>query len=195
MKLQVIIGSSRQGRVSDRVAKWVVKQAETMEGVEVEIVDLADYDIPMFNLPISPKYDPNYAPNEVAQKFLDKLTEGEAYVFVTPEYNHSIPGSLKNALDYISHQFRHKVATVVSHGSVGGARAAEQLKLILLECGLAVIPPAVAFVGMLMMEPTIEENGDLQEDVRANPYGPQTALANALSDLRWHSDALTAARN
>lgn len=194
MKLQIIVGSTRPGRVSDRVAKWVVNEAKLLENTEVETVDLIDYDLPMFDEAISPRYNPNREPNAVAKQWLDKLAEADAYVFVTPEYNHSITGALKNALDYIDNQFTQKPATVVSHGSVGGARAAEQLKLILLETGLAVIPAAVAFVGMLAMNPTIEENGDLQQDVKDQPYGPQTALSGALSQLKWYSDALSAAR-
>ncbi len=193
MKLQIIVGSTRPGRMTDRVAKWVAQQAATLEEVELEVVDLADYELPFFDEAISPRYNPNRVPNAVAKKWLAKLSEGDAYVFVTPEYNHSITGALKNALDYVDYQFTHKPAAVVSHGSVGGARAAEQLKLILLEVGLVVVPKAVAFVGMLGMNPVIEENGDLQQDVKDQPYGPQTALAGALTELKWYGDALSAA--
>lgn len=195
MKLQIIVGSTRPGRMTDRVAKWVEQQATTIEGAVVELVDLADYDLPFFDEAVSPRYNSNREPNEVAKKFLAKLTEADAYVFVTPEYNHSTSGVLKNALDYIDYQFTHKPAAVVSHGSVGGARAAEHLKMILLETGLAVIPPAVAFVGILGMNPVIEENGDLQQDVKDQPYGPQTALATMLDELKWYSDALATARS
>jgi NAD(P)H-dependent FMN reductase len=194
MKLQIIVGSTRPGRMTDRVAKWVAQQAATLEGVELEIVDLVEYELPFFDEAVSPRYNPNRQPNAVAKQWLDKLSEGDAYVFVTPEYNHSITGALKNALDYVDYQFTHKPAAVISHGSVGGARAAEQLKLILLEVGLVVIPPAVAFVGILGMNPVIEENGDLQQDVKDQPYGPQTALAGALAELKWYGDALGAAR-
>lgn len=195
MKLQIIIGSTRPGRMTDRVAKWVQQQATTLEGASVELVDLAYYDLPFFDEAISPRYNPNREPNDVAKKFLAKLTEADAYVFVTPEYNHSTSGVLKNALDYIDYQFTHKPAAVVSHGSVGGARAAEHLKMILLETGLAVIPPAVAFVGILGMNPVIDENGDIQQDVKDQPYGPQTALATMLDELKWYSDALATARS
>lgn len=195
MKLQIIVGSTRPGRMTDRVAKWVEQQATTIEGAVVELVDLADYDLPFFDEAVSPRYNSNREPNEVAKKLLAKLIEADAYVFVTPEYNHSTSGVLKNALDYIDYQFTHKPAAVVSHGSVGGARAAEHLKMILLETGLAVIPPAVAFVGILGMNPVIEENGDLQQDVKDQPYGPQTALATMLDELKWYSDALATARS
>lgn len=195
MKLQIIVGSTRPGRMTERVAKWVEQQATTIEGAVVELVDLADYDMPFFDEVVSPRYNSNREPNDVAKKFLAKLTEADAYVFVTPEYNHSTSGVLKNALDYIDYQFTHKPAAVVSHGSVGGARAAEQLKLILLETGLSVIPQAVAFVGMLGMNPVIDENGDLQQDIKDQPYGPQTALATMLGELKWYSDALATARS
>jgi NAD(P)H-dependent FMN reductase len=195
MKIQIIIGSTRPGRVSDRVGKWVEKAAAENKLEGFEIVDLSDYDLPLFDEAISPKYNPNRTPNDNAKKWLDKLSEADAYVFVTPEYNHSISGALKNALDYIDYQLTRKPAAVVSHGSVGGARAAEHLKAILLEVGTVVIPPAVAFVGMLAMNPTIEENGDIQQDVKDQPYGPQTALVNALNELVWYAEALKTARS
>lgn len=194
MKLQIIIGSTRPGRMSDRVAKWVNQQATSVNGITTEIVDLADYDLPFFDEAISPRYNPNREPNEVAKQWLAKLSEADSYIFVTPEYNHSTTGVLKNALDYVDYQFTHKPAAVVSHGSVGGARGAEHLKLILFELGLAVIPPAVAFVGALGMNPVIDENGNLQQDVKDQPYGPQTALATVVTELKWYSDALATAR-
>lgn len=194
MKLQIIIGSTRPGRMSDRVAKWVNQQATSVNGIITEIVDLADYDLPFFDEAISPRYNPNREPNEVAKQWLAKLSEADSYIFVTPEYNHSTTGVLKNALDYVDYQFTHKPAAVVSHGSVGGARGAEHLKLILFELGLAVIPPAVAFVGILGMNPVIDENGDLQQDVKDQPYGPQTALVTVVTELKWYSDALATAR-
>jgi len=194
MKLQIIIGSSRPGRVSDRVAKWVEQEAANLENFDIELIDLADYDMPLFNEAISPRYNPDYQPTATVQKWLSKLAQADAYVFVTPEYNHSIPAVLKNALDYVKNEFVHRPAAIVSHGGVGGARATEHLKNILSEVGLIVIPKNVAFVGMLAMNPTIDEQGNADQSITGNPHGPQAALKAALQDLAWYSSALKAAR-
>jgi len=191
MKLQVIVGSTRPNRVTERLAKWVANEAKNVEGTEVEVVDLADYPLPFLDEPISPRYNPDRHINAEAGKWVNKLAEADAYIFVTPEYNHSIPGVLKNALDYVTFELVKKPATVVSHGTVGGARATMHLKEILSESQAAVIPKAVAFAGASQ---DIDESGKLDETVAAQPYGPLTALKMTLAELQWYSDALSAAR-
>lgn len=193
MKLAVIIGTTRESRKTPQQAKWVMKTLETMEGVEAELVDLKDYAIPIFNEPVSPRYNPNRAIDPEAKKWLDKLEQFDAYVFVTPEYNHSIPGVLKNALDYVDWQLKHKPAAVVSHGSAGGARAEVALKEILSESRMVPMStvPGVAMTGM---SEKIDEDGNLAEAEKANPYGSQTALQALLDDLQWYSNALATAR-
>ncbi len=194
MKVAVIIGAVREGRKTPQQAKWVMKTLETMEDVEAEMVDLRDYPMPIFNEPISPRYNPNRQVDPTAKKWLDKLSEFEAYVFVTPEYNHSMPGVLKNALDYVDWQLNRKPAAVVSHGSAGGARAEVALKEILSESRMIPMPtvPGVAMTGM---SEKIDEAGNLAEAEKANPYGPQTALETLLGELQWYNDALVSARD
>lgn len=192
MKLQVIIGSTRPNRVTERLAKWVANEAKQLDDTTVELVDLADYPMPFLDEPISPRYNPNRQINAEADKWVIKLAEGDAYIFVTPEYNHSISGVLKNALDYVTSELVKKPATVVGHGTVGGARAIMHLKEILSESQAAIIPKAVAFAGAGQ---SLDEAGVLEETVKANPYGPQGALTATLAELKWYSDALSAARN
>lgn len=191
MKLQVILGSTRPGRVSERIAKWVVNTANTAEGVEAELVDLKDYPLDFFNEVASPRYNQNRQITPAMKKWLDKVAEADAYIFVTPEYNHSIPGVLKNAIDYITSEITKKPATVVSHGTVGGARATMHLKEILNESGATIIPRQIA-----MTKPTdqLSEQGELSETAKAQPYGPAHSLSSLLEDLKWYSDALAAAR-
>jgi NAD(P)H-dependent FMN reductase len=191
MKVQVIIGSTRPGRMTDRLAKWVAAEAAKIEGVTAELVDLLDYPMPFLDEAISPRYNPNRQINEAAGKWVAKIAEADAYIFVTPEYNHSISGVLKNALDYLTFEFVHKPASVVSHGTVGGARATMHLKEILSESQAAVIPKAVAFAGAGQ---SIDENGVLDAAVAAEAYGPLTALTGMLTELKWYSDALSVAR-
>ena len=191
MKLQVIIGSTRPNRVTERLAKWVANEAKNLDDTTVELVDLANYPMPFLDEPISPRYNPNRQINVEAGKWVDKLSEGDAYIFVTPEYNHSISGVLKNALDYITSELTKKPATAVGHGTVGGARAIMHLKEILSESQAAVIPKAVAFAGAGQ---SLDEDGVLDETVKANPYGPQGALTSMLTEIKWYNDALSAAR-
>src|SRR5438309_10679893 len=127
MKLAIVLGSTRPGRQSEKQAKWILKTAEQMDGVEAEIVDLLDYPMPFMNEAISPRYNPNRKIEPAVKKWLGKIDEFDAYVFVTPEYNHSIPGELKNAFDYITWEIQRKPAAIASHGTVGGARAAMHL--------------------------------------------------------------------
>lgn len=191
MKLGIIIGTNRAGRETPKQAKWVFDTASKREGVEVELIDLADYPMPIFNEPVSPRYNPNREIDPIARKYMDKLAEQDAYIFVTPEYNHSIPGVLKNSFDYLDWQLVRKPAAIVSHGAVGGARAAMHLKEILSEGKALPIPN---FVALPHMSTVISDDGVLDAEVAAQAYGPQATLETLLDELIWTSDALAAAR-
>lgn len=192
MKLIVVLGSTRPSRISERIAKWVAAEAVNMLDTQVDLIDLKDYPMPFFDEPISPRYNPDRKPGEVVQKWMTKIAEGDAYIFVTPEYNHSMPGVLKNSLDYITVELSKKPATVVSHGTVGGARAIMHLKEVLSESGAAITPKQIALMGA---KDKLNEAGELSEEAKTNPYGPATALQGLLEELKWYSDALSAARS
>ena len=191
MKLAIIQGSIRKNRETPKQALWVLNAAKELKGVTAEIVDLKDYPLPLFDEGISPRYNPNRVIDPAVKPWLDKLAGFDAYVWVTPEYNHSIPGALKNAIDYLTFEMNRKPAAVVSHGAMGGARAATDLKEILSESKAAIIPN---FVAIPYMSNLIDEKGVLNAEAAANPYGPQAALKTLLTELQWFSDALAAAR-
>lgn len=193
MKLGVIVGSTRQGRQTVKQAKWVVNAARTIEGIEPVLIDLADYPMPFFDEPMSPRYNSDRDIDPTAVKWLKQLEACDAYVFATPEYNHSITGVLKNALDYVTWEIKRKPALIVSHGSVGGARAQVQLKVILSESQAVVIPGATP-LAMIGMSEQIDDDGNLTEAGKANPRSPQATLEAQLEELKWYSDALAAAR-
>jgi NAD(P)H-dependent FMN reductase len=192
MKLQVIIGSTRQGRVSDRIAKWVATQAGQMDSVTAEVVDLAEYDMPMFNEAISPQYNPNRTPVESVKKFLMKLAEADAYVLVTPEYNRSYSAVLKNALDYIDFQFAKKPVALVAHGVTGGSQAISHLRGVIPGLQTVTVPAATFIAGRA--GEMFDESGVLQEEIAKQPYGPQSAVTRMLEETKWYSDALAIAR-
>lgn len=188
MKVQVIIGSTRPGRVSGNVAKWVAKTAQATEKADIEIVDLADYDLTFFDEPISPQYNPDRQPSEATKKWLDKLDEADAYVIVSPEYNRAIPAVLKNALDHAAFEMSDKPVTAVTHGSNGGAQAYANLKVILPQLNAIVMPKSVYYAGF--GAEGIDQDGNLAEEIKANPYGPQGALDGALAQLFQYAEVL-----
>jgi NAD(P)H-dependent FMN reductase len=192
MKVQIIIGSTRPGRVTDRVAKWVASEARNLPDTEVELVDLADYQLPFLDEPISPQYNPHRKPSPQVQKWLDMLAKGDAYVLVTPEYNRSYSAVLKNALDYIDFQFAKKPVALVAHGVTGGAQAIAHLRGVLPGLVAITVPRATFLMGRA--SELIDDAGNLGDELKAQPYGPQTALKATLEDLKWYSDALAAAR-
>ncbi len=192
MKVGIIIGSVREGRVSDRVANWVLKQAQEMEGVEPFIIDLKDYAMPFFDEAMSPQYNPGRSSKPEVQKFLDVMSDIDSLVLVTPEYNRSYSAVLKNALDYIDFQLKQKPVQLVAHGSTGGAQAVSHLRAVLP--GLAAITNPTAVMITDRAGEIIDEDGKLAQEHIDNPYGYQATLKNALADLKWYSDALAAAR-
>ncbi|PSK67515.1 Chromate reductase [Micromonospora sp. MH33] len=128
-RIAIIVGSTRPGRVGRQVADWVAEHGRKRQDVEVEIVDVADYALPVFDEPNSPLM--GLYEHEHTRAWSAKVAEFDGYVFVTPEYNRSIPSALKNAIDYLYKEWNNKAAGFVAYGStVSGARAVEHLRLI-----------------------------------------------------------------
>lgn len=136
-KIAVIVGSVRPGRVSREVAEWVHTIAAKRPDATYELVDIADYDLPAFDEELPPQYG-QYAKDHT-KRWAAKIGEFDGFVFVTPEYNHSIPAALKNALDFIYAEWQNKAAGLVSIGAAGGVRAAEHLRAILAELQIATV--------------------------------------------------------
>lgn len=130
-KIAVILGSIRPNRKGAEVATWVVEQARAYGAFDVELVDLKDYPLPLFDAPASDFWMPTT--NEIAAKWQAKLNEFDGFIIVTAEYNRSVPGALKNAIDWAYKPFIKKAVAYVSYGSVGGARAVEHLRNIMVE--------------------------------------------------------------
>ncbi|MBI3480849.1 MAG: NAD(P)H-dependent oxidoreductase [Nitrosomonadales bacterium] len=135
IKIAIIIGSTRPGRKADSVAKWVYGIAKKRSDAEYEIVDIKDYNLPLLDEPVPPSMGQYSQPH--TKVWSAKIASFDAYVFVTPEYNHGTSGALKNAIDYLYTEWNNKAAGLVSYGSIGGARAAENLRLILGELQVA----------------------------------------------------------
>ena len=193
MKLQIIVGSTRPGRMTDRIAAWVAAEARNLADTTVEVVDLKDYPMPFFDEAISPRYNPSRQPSPEVKKWLDKVSEADAYVLVTPEYNRSYSAVLKNALDFVDFQFNQKPVALVAHGSTGGAQAVAHLRGVLPGIAAVTVPAATFFLGRA--SEAIDETGEMQQELKQNPYGPHAALQRTLEETKWYSDALSLARN
>ena len=190
MNVQVILASTRPGRLGERVAKWVTTAAGQQPGFNAELVDLADYDLPHFDEAISPRFNPDRHPNPAARRWLGKVAAADGYIIVTPEYNHSVPGVLKDALDFLDWQFAKKPVAIVSYGTVGGARAAQQLKQMLIEVKAAVVPEAVALLGA---GEVLDASGRFNA-AAVTGRSPQDALDTTLRELAWWVATLKAGR-
>lgn len=190
MKIKVIVSSVRQNRVGERIAKWVTKEAAQQPGFVVELLDLAGFNLPRFDEPVSPRFNSYRDPHPRVAAWLAKLADADGYIIVTPEYNHSIPASLKDALDYTDFQMQKKPVAIVSYGTVGGARAAEHLKGVLIEAKAAVVPEAVAVINAAGV---IDEHGNFTGDPAAHGNA-QSVLRQVLAELSWWAATLQAGR-
>jgi NAD(P)H-dependent FMN reductase len=186
LRIGIIVGSTRPGRIGHLVGDWVGNTAHA-PGVDFEVVDLHDFKLPLLEEPF-PAGAGNYE-GAAANAWASKVAEFDGYIFVTGEYNHSVPGALKNAIDYVSAEWNNKAAAIVSYGSMGGVRAGEHLRQIFGEMQIADVQKHVMFSiftefpGMMegkpVFEPAEQKAGELQAQV-----GQLVAWADALRTVR-----------
>lgn len=136
-KLYVVLASTREGRAGEAVANWVEKRFAEQKAFAVELVDLLDYPLPPLDSKISPLADKTA--EQLVASWSKKIAAGDAYVIVSPEYNHGYSGELKNALDSLKPEWIGKPVGIVGYGGLaGGARSVEQLRLVLIELKMKV---------------------------------------------------------
>jgi NAD(P)H-dependent FMN reductase len=141
-KIGIILGSTRPGRNGEAVARWVHELAAQRGDAEFELVDLLDYKLPHLDEEFPPSLGRYAQPH--TQAWAAKIASFDGFVFVTPEYNHSTSGALKNAIDFLYAEWNNKACAFVSYGSVGGTRAVEHLRLIAAELQMADVRAQVA---------------------------------------------------
>ena len=140
LKVAIILGSTRPGRNGEVVARWVYEIAKKQRSknnndAEFEYVDIKDFNLPLLDEPIPPSQG-QYSKDHT-KAWSAKIDSFDAFIFVTPEYNHGIPGALKNAIDFLYQEWNNKVAGFVSYGSAGGVRSVEHLRLVMAELQVA----------------------------------------------------------
>lgn len=188
-KIAVIIGSTRPTRFADVPAQWILKQAKARSDMDVELVDLRDYDLPFFDEMASNMWMPSQ--NPAAVRWQETIAKYDGYIFVVAEYNHSITGALKNALDQAYKEWNRKPFTAIGYGGVGAARAIEHLRGIGVELQMVSTHATVHIGGGDFM--TIYRMGGNRpiEEIEAHLL-PNTTTA--LDELVWWAKATMAAK-
>ncbi len=188
--IQAVVGTTRPDRFSERPVAWLVDRLERRADIELEVIDLRDHPLRLFEEKLPPARSlRNYSNENVAR--LGRLVDrADGYIIVTGEYNHGYPAALKNALDYLFPEFNRKPVAFVGYGNVGGARAIEQLRQVVVELEMAPLRHAVHILPQVMIEA-----------MSADKFSPELLaslderLDLLIRDLVWWASALRAARN
>jgi NAD(P)H-dependent FMN reductase len=187
--ISVIVGSTREGRFSEKPAQWIFQHLRKRKEIEARLLDLRDFPMPFFDQAVPPSMPgrPPY-PNEVVQKWTAQIGASDGFVFVTPEYNYGTSAVLKNAIDWVYPEWNRKAAAFVSYGSAMGARAVQQLRETAIEVQMAPIRSSVPLpVATLWAH---FQGGDVNKGLAEMD---QQAAA-MIDDLLWWTSALKTAR-
>ncbi|MBE8521530.1 NAD(P)H-dependent oxidoreductase [Amycolatopsis sp. H6(2020)] len=192
IKIGIVLGSTRPGRVGDQVARWVEERAARRDDAEFRLIDLRDHPLPHLEEP--PGFSGRYE-DERTRALAATVAACDGFVFVTPEYNHSVPGVLKNAMDHVHVEWNSKAAGFVSYGGVGGARSVEQLRLVCGALQIADVAPQVTLPLVTEFENrTVFQPGDHQLTALDTLLDHVVAWSTALAPLRG-GDAEAAIRS
>ncbi len=187
--ISVIVGSTRQGRFSEKPANWIFRQVKKRDEVDARLLDLRDFPMPFFDQPVTPA-TPGRPPfeHQVVRKWTAAIGQSDGFIFVTPEYNYGPSAVLKNAIDWVYPEWHRKPVCFVSYGSIGGARGVQQLRQTVVELQLAPIRSSI-----YIPVPTLlahYQGGDVDAGL-AELAAPAGAM---IDDLLWWTQALKTAR-
>lgn len=183
LRVAIILGSTRPGRKAEAVGRWVHELASIRQDATFELVDIKEFNLPLLDEPIPPSRGQYQHPHTRA--WAAKIDTFDAFVFVTPEYNHGPPGALKNALDFIYREWNDKAAGFVSYGGAGGIRAVEQLRQVMAELQIADVRAQV----------NLSLRTDFENYTTFKPADPHTkALATLLDQVVAWGTALRTLR-
>ena len=187
--ISVIVGSTRQGRFSEKPAQWILQRLKSRGDIETRLLDLREFPLPFFDQPVPPAMPgrPPYA-NEMVKRWTAEIARSDGFIFVTPEYNFGPPAVLKNALDWVYPEWNRKAVAFVSYGSALGARSVQQLRETAIELQLAPVRSSVHIpVATLWAH---FQGGDVEAGL-AQLEAPAKSM---IEDLLWWTAALKAAR-
>lgn len=185
LKIQIILGSTRPERQSEKVGKWIGSQVSKNKDLTAEILDLRDYPMPFFNESVPPAMLDGKYSDKTVMKWVSKVKEGDGYIIIAPEYNHGYPAVLKNALDYPYSEWHNKPVAFVSYGGASGARSVEQLRQVVSELRMVDLRDAVQLTGVMQ---AFDEKGQ-PKDLKLNDFA-----AKMIDSLVWWAGILKQAR-
>ncbi|CAO3419828.1 NADPH-dependent FMN reductase [Azospirillum doebereinerae] len=188
-RIAVVVGSTRSTRFADVPARWILKQAQARGDMDVELVDLRDHPLPFFDEVASNLWMPSRNPEAV--RWQETIDRYDGYIFVVAEYNHSITGVLKNALDQAYKEWNRKPFTAIGYGGTGAVRAIEHLRLIGVELHMVSTHAAVHIGGGDFMAVHPAFGNKPIEEIEANLLA---SAKTALDELVWWAKATTAAK-
>jgi NAD(P)H-dependent FMN reductase len=188
--ISVIVGSTREGRFSEKPARWILPHLKQRAGVDARLLDLRDFPMPFFDQPLTPAMPGRAAfEHEIVQKWTTAIGESDGFIFVTPEYNYGTSAVLKNAIDWVYPEWHRKAACFVSYGSAAGVRAVQQLRETMIELQIAPIRSSIHIpVATLWAH---YQGGDVEAGL-AQLAAPAEAM---IDDLLWWTETLKGARD
>lgn len=184
LKVKIIIGSTRQNRVSDKPAYWIYNELQKRHGVQPEVLDLREYPMPFYDEPVPAMMLNGKYSNEAVRKWSEKIKDGDAFIMVAPEYNHGYPAVLKNAIDYLYSEWHNKPVGFISFGGNGGVRSVEQLRQVVLTLKMHPISNAIHIpfdMYLKLMNEKAPANPDIFLPLRQGMFGD--SVANFLDEL------------
>lgn len=188
LKVKVILGSTREGRFSEVPGAWIMGVLKNTQGIEAELLDLKDYNMPFFEEPVSTSMKKEPFTQEAVARWTAKVQEGDAFIVIAPEYNHGYPAVLKNAFDYVYQEWNNKPIAYISYGSAMGARSVEQLRMVAVELQMAPIRNAIHMPYDVVM--AVGKGTPAAEVLK--PY--EARAQGLIEQLSWWGRALKAAR-
>jgi NAD(P)H-dependent FMN reductase len=191
MRIGIIVGSTRPGRRGDQIGAWIYERAgRWAQGtdLEFELIDLLAYNLPILDEPAPAAFGQYTQPH--TRRWAAKVNSLDGFIFVVPEYNHSYPAAVKNAVDFLFTEWNDKAAAFVSYGTTGGGRAVEHLRLVLAEVKVATVRSQVLL--------SIFEDFDLENPTQVGKFAPRdqhsAVLERMLGELASWAGALQAVR-
>ncbi len=189
LNIGVILGSTRNKRFSEYPALWIQEQGAKHPGLSLNLIDLRDFSLPFLSDAVNPSKKNGVYTEESVTAFAEKIRAQDGYIIVTPEYNHSYPAVLKNAIDHIKPEWERKPMACVSYGTYGGVRAVEQLRLVMIDMHTVPLKYGVHITAPWDLR---NEDGTLREN-SLFPY--ETSAHSMLTELTWWAHALKTARS
>lgn len=187
LKIGVIVSTTRPARVGRKIADWFMDQVKNTDNVQFDLIDLADINLPFMNEPKSPMYG-DYE-HDHTKKWAKLVDSYDGFVFVTAEYNHGYPATLKNALDSAYHEWARKPVAFVGYGAMGGVRSIEQLVNVAAQLHMVPLSGTSHTVKIIEVWSAIDEADEVKPEYI---HGDVQAL---VKELKWWGEMLKAARN